>query len=136
MTTPLPAAWMGVPYGASMSIPGWPLWPNSWATGAWTGQMRPDVVGAGRAAATGGPGTAGRGGGAPERESVAGGAGGTTTTWSGARRVGWSSNPCPEAETANAPAFDGPPDPWPGTRPRAMAAATTTVSSEVARTNV
>src|SRR5438034_8256461 len=99
------------------------------------GQIRPFVAGAGAAAATGGPGASGIGGRGAVMESVAGAAG-TTTTCVGARRVKLSSGPCGEAETAKAPAFVGPPVPWPGTRPRAIPAAARTVTSEVARTRV
>src|SRR5437660_11967928 len=132
---PLPAAWMGVPYGASMSMPGWPLWPDSWPIGPWMGQIRPLGAGAGVAAATGGPGVSGIGGSGAEMLSVAGAAG-TTTTCVGARRVEFSFGPCGVAETAKAPAFAGPPLPCPGTRPRAIPAAARTVTSEVARTRV
>src|SRR5581483_4107167 len=48
MTVPAAAAWIGVPSGTPMSMPGWnppQRGPNGLVIGPWTGQMSPAALG-------------------------------------------------------------------------------------------
>src|SRR5579862_9932205 len=48
MTVPAAAAWIGVPSGTPMSIPGWMVphrGPKGLVIGPWTGQMKPAALG-------------------------------------------------------------------------------------------